>query len=71
MSPAREKLIMQAFKKLDRNGDGIISVEDIKGLYNVSHNPKFINGEATEDDLLRTFLATFEIDHHVDGKVKV
>lgn len=69
MSQARQNLIMQAFKKLDKNGSGVITVDDLKGVYCVSRNPKFLNGEATEDELLRNFLATFEIGGHVDGTV--
>jgi Ca2+-binding EF-hand superfamily protein len=31
MSKARVALVRQAFKKLDKNGDGHITVEDLKG----------------------------------------
>jgi len=31
MSKARKNIIQQAFNKLDRTGDGLITVEDLKG----------------------------------------
>ena len=35
MSKARVNLIRQAFQKLDKTGDGFVTVEDLKGVYNV------------------------------------
>ena len=35
MSKARTNLIRQAFQKLDKTGDGFVTVEDLKGVYNV------------------------------------
>jgi Ca2+-binding EF-hand superfamily protein len=60
---------MQAFQKLDRVNDGVITVEDLKGVYNVSKHPDYLNGTKTEDELLLKFLETFDFDR--DGKVVV
>ena len=35
MSKARKDIIMQAFHKLDRTGDGRITVDDLRGLVNI------------------------------------
>ena len=35
MSKSRENLIRKAFQKLDKTGDGFVTVEDLKGVYNV------------------------------------
>ncbi len=35
MSKSRTNLIRQAFTKLDKTGDGFVTVEDLKGVYNV------------------------------------
>ena len=69
MSQHRKNLIMQAFNKLDKTHDGIITTEDLKGVYNVKHHPKFLNGEFTEDQCLRIFLDSFDSDQK-DGVVR-
>uniref|UniRef100_A0A1I8IGV6 Calcyphosin-like protein n=1 Tax=Macrostomum lignano TaxID=282301 RepID=A0A1I8IGV6_9PLAT len=69
MSNARRELITKAFKKLDKTCDGVITVEDLKGVYNCKHHPKFRNGEWTEDDVFKEFLRTFEAEGNVDGTI--
>jgi calcyphosin len=69
LSALRRRLINEAFKKLDRTGDGIISVEDLKGIYNVKNNPKYLCGEQSEEQVLNRFLQNFEKDGLIDGKV--
>lgn len=69
MSNARRELITKAFQKLDRTCDGEITVDDLKGVYNCKHHPKYQNGEWTEDDVFREFLRTFEVGGQVDGRV--
>ena len=34
MNKFREKIVMAAFKKIDKDGSGIIDMNDIKGVYN-------------------------------------
>ncbi|KAJ8011473.1 hypothetical protein DPEC_G00058580 [Dallia pectoralis] len=69
MSSARTTIIGQAFKKLDRTGDGVLTVEDLKGVYNASHHPKYKSGEWTEEQVFQAFLEHFEYPNHKDGKV--
>lgn len=68
MSQSRIRVIEEAFKKLDKSGDGIITVEDLRSVYNVKSNPLYISGEETEEGILKRFLANFEQDN-ADGKV--
>ena len=35
MSEARISLIKAAFAKLDKGGDGVVTIDDLKGVYNV------------------------------------
>ncbi|KAL5021444.1 hypothetical protein ScPMuIL_000599 [Solemya velum] len=68
MSNARKSLITQAFVKLDKTGDGVITVEDLRGVYNVKKHPKYLNGEWTEDQCLLQFLNAFD-SQEKDGKI--
>ncbi|KHJ44085.1 EF hand [Trichuris suis] len=69
MSQSRLNIISMAFKKLDKNGSGVITASDMKGVYSVLGHPKYVTGEATEEDIFNEFLKTFEIGNHVNGIV--
>ena len=49
-----------AFKKFDKDGNGYINIEDLKGRYNASNHPDVKLGKKTEEDILYEFLDTFE-----------
>ncbi|XP_005110446.1 calcyphosin-like protein isoform X2 [Aplysia californica] len=68
MSQNRKNLIYQAFKKLDKTGDGVVTIEDLKGVYSASKHPKYLSGEWTEDQVLRQFLDSFD-SQDKDGKI--
>ena len=70
MSNARKGVIMEAFRKLDKTGDGVITIDDLRGVYNPKHHPKYQNGEWTEDQIFRKFLDSFDSPNDKDGKVK-
>ena len=60
MSKTRLEMIDRAFKKMDKTGDGIVTVEDLKLAYDVSQHPKYLSGEQTADQLLKKFLNVFQ-----------
>lgn len=69
MSQARKEVVMQAFRKLDKTGDGVITIEDLRGVYNAKHHPKYQNGEWSEAQVFRAFLDSFDCPDDKDGKV--
>ncbi|XP_030598908.1 calcyphosine-like b isoform X2 [Archocentrus centrarchus] len=69
MSNARKEVVMQAFRKLDKTGDGVITIEDLRGVYNARYHPRYQNGEWTEDQVFRMFLDSFDSPYDKDGKV--
>ena len=44
LNESRLKVINMAFDKMDKNGDGVVTVEDLKMTYNVKFHPAYING---------------------------
>lgn len=69
MSSSRKSLINQAFRKLDKSGDGLVTVQDLKGVYNVQRHAKYLSGEWTEDQCLREFLDSFDTPNEKDGQI--
>ena len=63
MNNYRKALVKRAFEKLDRNGNGIVELNDIKCFYNAKMHPDVRSGKKTEDDLLTEFLDTFQLHH--------
>ena len=42
-----------------------------QGVYNVKRNPRYLNGEATEEEILSKFLNNFETTGIKDGMVRI
>ena len=63
MNMARKKIVAQAFKKLDKDGNGWIDLDDIRGVYKANKHPDVLAGKKTEEQILQEFLETFETAH--------
>ena len=63
MNQGRKKYVGQAFNKLDKDGNGWIDINDIRGVYNARKHPDVLSGKKTEDNILQEFLETFETAH--------
>ncbi|XP_068127267.1 calcyphosin [Hyperolius riggenbachi] len=71
MSSARRQVILEAFHKMDKTGDGVITVEDLKGVYNPKCHQKYQNGEWNERQVFQHFLDNFDSPNNKDGQVTV
>ncbi|XP_061709993.1 calcyphosin-like protein isoform X1 [Cydia pomonella] len=69
MNDGRRAIVDRAFRKLDKSGDGVIATEDLRGIYSCAANPRYKSGEETEELLIGKFLANFESEGTVGGKV--
>lgn len=65
LNPQRLQLVRRAFTKLDRDGSGVVDINDIRGVYNGQRHPDVLSGKKTEDQVLVEFLETFETHHSV------
>ena len=63
MNQNRVQIVMQAYNKLDRDGNGWVDINDVKGVYNATRHPDVQAGKKTEDQILQEFLETFETAH--------
>ncbi|KAL5253980.1 hypothetical protein ACHWQZ_G013670 [Mnemiopsis leidyi] len=69
MNKGRRELVLRAFNKLDKTGDGVITVDDLKGVYDVTKHPKYISGEWSEEQVFLKFLASYDTPNQSDGLV--
>lgn len=77
MNQTRKEIVMRAFKKLDRDGSGVIDMRDIEGVYNAKLHPEVKGGHKTEQEVLSEFLDTFELHYSLldkssrDGRIEM
>jgi Ca2+-binding EF-hand superfamily protein len=67
LTPPRLVLVKKAFAKLDKDGSGIVDIDDIKDIYSTAKHPDFISGKKTRDQILVEFLETFEMHHNIQN----
>ena len=68
LSPQRQEIVDQAFKKFDKDGSGFITKDDLKGVYNCDYHPQVVAGKKTPEQVFDTFLESFG-DVNKDGKI--
>lgn len=69
LNAARMSWINAAYKKLDVNGDGSVTLDDIAKLFDVSCHPDVQNGR-NPADAYNEFMSMWDTDV-VDGKVTI
>lgn len=53
-------MVDKAFRTLDRDGSGVVNVQDIINIYDVTKNKEFIEKKKTREEILKDFLNNFE-----------
>ena len=53
-------MVNKAFAMMDRDQSGVINIQDIGGIYDVSMNPEFLEGRKTREEILQDFLNNFD-----------
>ncbi len=77
MNDFRRNFCLQAFKKMDKDGSGFLSIDDIRGTYNAKFHPEVKAGKKTEDEVFLEFLETFEATYDMlagekaDGNINI
>jgi len=69
LNERRTALVDQAFNKFDRDGSGVIDLDDLRGIYDASRHPKVLSGVMKASDVLADFLKTFDGSSNPDGAV--
>ena len=70
MNEKRLAVIADAWNIIDENGDGVLTVADVVGKYDVSRHPKFVSGEKTKEELLAKFLEKYDTPGDGDALIE-
>lgn len=60
LSPRKLNMVKKAFSMMDRSGNGMLTIDDIVNVYDVSMHPEFLEGRKSKNDILNEFLYNFE-----------
>jgi len=70
LNDRRRNIVTIAFNSLDRDGSGVLTVSDIKDVYDVSKHPKVVEQAISEEEALEQFLDGFDgAKGNNDGRV--
>ena len=60
LNDRRKKLIRMAFDILDTDGSGLVTIDELSAVYDVSWNPAVRAGKLTERDAMKEFMAQWD-----------
>jgi len=69
MDNARMNTVNMAFNKLDKTGDGQVTLEDMSKMYSVKAHPEYMNGDRTKNEIIEELLKHFRIHGTAGGFV--
>lgn len=70
LNERRKKVVHEAFRSLDRSGDGMITLDDLEKAFDVAKAVEVMSGAKTKQEMMAEFLDTFDTIHK-DGKVSL
>jgi Ca2+-binding EF-hand superfamily protein len=53
-------LINKCYDKLDKNGDGMVTIADLELIYDVSSNPDVVLGKKSKDEVYSEFINVWD-----------
>ena len=77
MNEFRRNFFLKAFKLMDKDNSGFLTIDDIRGTYNAKFHPDVKAGKKTEDEVFLEFLETFESTYDMlagdksDGQITI
>lgn len=70
LTPRREAMVEKAFRIMDKDGSGEITISDIAHMYDVTCHKDFIEGNKTKEEIIGEFLDSFDgAKGNNDGRV--
>ena len=70
LSERKQAMVDKAFNILDKDGSGVVTVCDVKHIYDVRENQDFIDGTKTKEEIVGEFLDSFDgARGNDDGKI--
>lgn len=60
INPFRQGLILQAYKKLDVNWDGLVKLDDIAKIYDASKHPDVLSGKLSTEEVYMEFMSMWD-----------
>jgi Ca2+-binding EF-hand superfamily protein len=69
LAPRRQRVIEIAFDRFDVDKTGVIDLNDLREVYDVSRHPQVLAGKITEAEALLSFLTLFDDQSNPDGRV--
>ena len=60
LTERKKAMVLKAFKRMDRDGSGVITASDVNAIYDVSQHPDFIKCKRSRREIIDEFLNGFE-----------
>lgn len=60
LSETRRALVAEAFARIDVDGNGVLTYEDLRHRYNARQSKDVLSGQKTEKQVVTAFLNSFE-----------
>lgn len=71
LNERRQEIVNKAFKVFDKDGDGVVTMNDLEGRYDASHHPDVVSGAKTSQQVLSEFMQNFEGEGEGKGDGKI